>query len=187
MKLKQGSQISCALCKRTAQSESRKYCCVTGPCQQDDTFWAELPTCSVGRLTMRGWKRGRKSSLAFASVVSQPCISSPGQPVPFLQGAFVCSHSFHPQQSLAQAVPLLLHLLNKKVEHPSAYMLLGRKSCHSPPAPYLSPGRAWSVFSSLHPQKQHTPALLPFTKYSLPQRSEHLKDASFPSLCLVPT
>lgn len=70
-----------------AQSESKKYCYVTGPCQQDDIFWAELPTCWP-------WEdgRGRKSSLAFAPVVSQPCISSPGQLVPFLQGGSLCAH-----------------------------------------------------------------------------------------------
>lgn len=98
----------------------------------------------------------------------------------------MCSHSFHPQQSLAQAVPLLLHLLNrKKVAHPTGYTLLARKSCYSSPVPHLSPGRVWSVSSSLHPQKQQTPALLSFSKYSLPKRSEQLKDVSFPSLCLV--
>lgn len=51
LKLKQDTQISCALVQEDCtQSESKKYCCVTGPCQQDDILWAELPTRSVGRL-----------------------------------------------------------------------------------------------------------------------------------------
>lgn len=105
-------------------------------------------------LTMRGWKRGRKSSLALAPVVSQPCMSSPGQLVPFLQGAFVCSCSFYPQQSLAQAVPLLLHLLNKKVAHPTGYMLLGRKSTLHLPLSF--PLEEFDLFSPAFTSKSNT-------------------------------
>ena len=154
-------------------SETKKYCCVTDPCQQDDIFWAELPKCSVGRLCT--WEDGGEavSCLGFGSVVCQSCISSPGQFVPFLQRTFMLLQSFYPQQSLAQAVPLLPHPLNKKeVAHPTAYMLLTRKSCHSSLAIYLSPGRTRSGFSCHRPHRQHTPALLSFSKYSVPKLSE---------------
>lgn len=139
-------------------------------------------------LTMRGWKRQKKLS-CFCSCSQSALHFFPWAACSLFAGREpLCSYSFHPQQSLAQAVPLLLHLLKrKKVAYPSGYMLLGRKGCHSSPAPYLSPGRAWSIFSSLQPQKQCTEALLPFSKYSLQKRSEHLKDVSFASLCLIPT